>query len=70
MALKVLFEGTLRDREDPSRAVDLEFGYASRAPEKLVFLRIRGQTFTLDEAAGRELLGKMSQLALHMGWSG
>jgi len=68
MASKAVFKGTLRDHEDAHRALDVEFGYASRTPEKLIYFRIEGQTVTLKEEAGREFLAKMRNLALQMGF--
>lgn len=68
MATTCFFEEIVRDKEDSSAELDVEFGRSSFYGESLIYLRVGDTGVILNEKSGRELYGKMKDLARYLGY--
>lgn len=73
MATTMFFEKTIRDKEDKTAGIELEFGRSSfYGGESLMYFNVDGKTVILDEKTGREICEAMQRqrLAVYLGYDG
>ncbi|BCG73018.1 hypothetical protein MesoLj113a_41760 [Mesorhizobium sp. 113-1-2] len=68
VATTVFFDKVIRDVEEPSTAIAIEFGRSSAYGQNLMYFTLDDKMVIVDEKTGREIYDAMQRLAAYLSY--